>query len=298
MKKAAFVIIVSLWAALQSCEGAVWLAGPSDGSTLYVCAGDDLMVPWTYTLNSGDVLQRIDWYYYGGGVQELLATFPQGVFLPGPTFGDRVHSLSNAGVLLSHVTVGDSGTYSVRVTGHAVSGSSFGFNRSVNVHVADQLLTYDGHLQLTESPVAVLDVASGEWTLELHCGQFLFSYPPPFDVEWITPQGATLHSSAFRDGHFVLHLPSPVTGGAYTCRVRAQLPMACILNDTQDTWTVDLMQARLVILETRQAYAEAKFRNDTEHLLAENLSLRQQLASTTSSLSSRITARERCLCHW
>ena len=52
------------------------------------------------------------------------------------------------------------------------------------VTVADGLMTSDGQLKATQSPVAVFSNSTQQWHVALACGNFTYHHQPPFDVLW------------------------------------------------------------------------------------------------------------------
>ena len=46
-------------------------------------------------------------------------------------------------------------------------------------------VTVDGELQISENPVALLDQATNEWSIELRCGAFASPANPSLDVQWV-----------------------------------------------------------------------------------------------------------------
>jgi len=72
--------------------------------------------------------------------------FTHSMFMALPAFSGRVQQANNGGGLtLKHVTLGDSGTYSVEVTGQDANGHAFTQRRSVNILVTSELHTHYTH---------------------------------------------------------------------------------------------------------------------------------------------------------
>ena len=51
--------------------------------------------------------------------------------------------------------------------------------------MTDALMTRDGQLHASQSPVAGVDPRTGLWSLELLCGPFVYLRHAPFAVEWL-----------------------------------------------------------------------------------------------------------------
>ena len=54
--------------------------------------------------------------------------------------------------------------------------------------VADDLILQDGQLQVQQTPEAVLDPDTDQWSIQLTCGVFNFHGSPLFSVEWTVSQ--------------------------------------------------------------------------------------------------------------
>ena len=93
-----------------------------DNTTKYVCTGSTAVLPWTVTLDQGDEIVDIQWYFRGRS-DEMIAMFAHGNFLAMPAFSARIRHMPNAGVAVSHVTPSDSGRYYVQIMGR----NSLGF---------------------------------------------------------------------------------------------------------------------------------------------------------------------------
>ena len=78
-------------------QGITWSPeSPGDGSTVSLCSGQDLVVPWTYLLDNGDTVGTVQWFFDGQS-QEMIAIASHGHFFSEPVFGGRVDAVENAG---------------------------------------------------------------------------------------------------------------------------------------------------------------------------------------------------------
>ena len=101
----------------------------------YACAGSSVTLPWEFILAlTGETVEDVKWLYEGHS-DEMVAIFAQGHFLPLPAFSKRVQYVTNAGLSLSHVTVGDSGNYTVMVTILGKDGTFQHLERTVQLEV-------------------------------------------------------------------------------------------------------------------------------------------------------------------
>ncbi|KAL8580292.1 hypothetical protein ACOMHN_061533 [Nucella lapillus] len=64
----------------------------------------------------------------------------------------------------------------------------------------------NSQLQVVQQPAAVYDNGTGEWMVDLTCGDFPSPTQPPFGVQWTTPSGNTKPSSHYEHGKFHLYL--------------------------------------------------------------------------------------------
>ncbi|XP_070173733.1 tenascin-R-like, partial [Littorina saxatilis] len=149
------------------------------------------------------------------------------------TANTRVDFLPNAGLSLRFARPQDSGNYSVQVKLKQAHSSLASVWRTVTLSVTDRPpATQDGALRATLSNAAVRDDVTEDWTLQLHCGQFVDLGHPPVDVVWKTPSGEVRNSSYRDNGTFVLSLSSPVQGGNYSCHLPPSAPAARCLTAT------------------------------------------------------------------
>jgi hypothetical protein len=86
-------------------------------------------------LSPGDVLAEVTWTFSGSS-QEMAATSIHSFFFPTPSFSGRVQHTSNAGLELQHVTLADSGVFTVEAIVQAASGNLVRLQRSVTVTVS------------------------------------------------------------------------------------------------------------------------------------------------------------------
>ncbi|KAK7089102.1 uncharacterized protein [Littorina saxatilis] len=250
---AAFVVTCSILA--LSFSGHVcfeWLPDLPDDTVQYACVGDDLLLPWNFTTSPGDAILSIQWFVRGSS-QQMIAIVSLNNFLATPAFSNRVERVEDAGLNVSHVTAGDTGNYSVQVTGHTASGAYFVYSRFVVVQIMEngKLLTSDGQLQATLEPNAVFNSTADEWSLVLSCGNFTYLGDPPFNMEWLTPTGEVLPSVDYTDGYFHLHVTSD---GNYTCRIPQQAAADVCLQQNSSRHAnahVDNMESRVILMEAR-----------------------------------------------
>ena len=224
------------------------MSGTANGTTLYLCSGDNLTLDWAYTLSHGETVHDIEWLYDGHS-NEVIAIQTHGHFLPGAPFSHRVEqsSTTNAGLQLTHLLVGDSGLYSVEVTYADDTGFQHTLLTTVHIVVADDLMTQDTHLHASQSQTAVKD-DRGDWAVELECGQFIFGQStPPRGVQWKTPSGSLVSSTKYENGFFSLLVPpTQLEAGAYSCQVSAQDDHTCLRGNTdaKASVVVDAVSAR------------------------------------------------------
>ena len=114
-----------------------WSSSLTDGTLKHVCAGDDVTFPWKLTLNPEEQLVTIHWTFQGRS-NEIIAMLHAGRFLPMPTFSSRVSRVAEEGISLNHVTVGDSGNYTVVVTAHDRDGNTFTLRHRAELRVTGQ----------------------------------------------------------------------------------------------------------------------------------------------------------------
>ena len=116
-----------------------WAPLPKDGDVIYACKGDDVTFPWAYTLSPGEEISSIEWLFH----TEVIAMLSRGLFIPRPAYSGRVQQAANGGIVLSHVTTGDAGNYTVEVN---VVGSANVFKHTVILHVNSKIAWLVGWL--------------------------------------------------------------------------------------------------------------------------------------------------------
>ena len=119
-----------------------WAPVPKVGDVIYACKGDDVTFPWAYTLSPGEEISSIEWLFHGFS-QEMIAFLSHGVFAPLPAFSGRVQQAANGGIVLSHVTTGDAGNYTVEVN---VRGTTDAFKHTVILQVNSKIAWLFGWL--------------------------------------------------------------------------------------------------------------------------------------------------------
>ena len=85
-----------------------------DSSVIYACAGGELSLPWTASVNSPGTIDHVSWLHQSTTRDEIAIT-ANGRFTPMPGFAGRVQQTTNAGILLDNLTMSDAGNYSVNV---------------------------------------------------------------------------------------------------------------------------------------------------------------------------------------
>ena len=82
---------------------------------IYACAGGELSLPWTASVNSPRTIEQVTWFHQST-TRDVIAMATNGRFIPMPESAGRVHQTTNCGILLDSLTMSDAGNYSVDVT--------------------------------------------------------------------------------------------------------------------------------------------------------------------------------------
>ncbi|KAK7090650.1 hypothetical protein V1264_010415 [Littorina saxatilis] len=247
--------------ALSALEAYQWDGGPEDKAKIKACVGGSASFAWSFVTGLGETMLGRDWWFQAPGKDKRtqIATYKGKHFYA--TDNTRVDFLPNAGLSLRFARPQDSGNYSVQVKLEQANSSLASVWRTVTLSVTDRPpATQDDALRLTLSN-AVRDDVTEDWTLQLHCGQFVDLGHPPVDVVWKTPSGEVRNSSYRDNGTFVLSLSSPVQGGSYSCHLPPSAPAARCLTATSlrkaaAQLYVDNKDVRLSFLEARQREIE------------------------------------------
>ncbi|KAL8617915.1 hypothetical protein ACOMHN_026492 [Nucella lapillus] len=252
--------LITTFLILGTCRGLEWSEKLRNevNKPLHVCSGQNIQLFWNFTLGQGERLKGMVWRCQVEGEEEdMLASFMDDHFVPMPSFSGRLAHLQAGGLELSCATILESGNYSVAVSVEDASNSLTVHHKAASVTVLDMPKTVDGDLHLTVGHEAVRDVTSGEWHVQLSCGNFSDRGHPAVEAVWTTPTGNTLPSSNYSDGFYHLLLDNPVVAGNYSCRIAPlQAAMVCVARDSplQDTAWVNVLEtpARFTLLEARQ----------------------------------------------
>ncbi|XP_076469665.1 uncharacterized protein LOC143299994 [Babylonia areolata] len=266
MRVRIFAVCLCLFLPLVRCLR--WQTDLNDAIAITACTGKDVTFPWEFALDQGDSLFNVEWLF-DGPPPELMAFNSHGSFVPLPNFADRLTHGTSGSLTLRHVTPNDRGNYSIEIHGSDASGSSFRLTRTVYVNVTEPLLSPDRPLQLTTQ--AVQDPATGQWSLQLRCGDFNTDVQPSdFTVEFLSPTGAVYNSTGYQDGHFLLTVTPLTPQGSYTCMVPPRFAgLGCLPTNLTGLGTasthLDPVSGELLLVRARQ-----------DHLQNENLLLRKE----------------------
>ncbi|XP_070173732.1 fibrinogen C domain-containing protein 1-like [Littorina saxatilis] len=272
------------------------------------CPGGSASFPWSI-LTGRDTILNIAWSFQAPDKEKTsIATYQSTHFYATDTV--RLGFLANAGLSLRFARPQDSGNYSVRVQlQRAKSSELVSAERTVTLSVTDLPPgTQDGDLYSTIGDV-VRDDVTEDWTLQLHCVQFVDLGHPPVDVVWKcrsflvvhftaplifsefsrcgilivcqTPSGEVWNSSYQDNGTFVLSLSSPVQGGNYSCQLPPSAPAVRCLDATSPLNSaaqlyVDDKDVRLSFLEARQRELEQVNEDQANLLQHQAMQISQQ----------------------
>ncbi|KAK7108125.1 uncharacterized protein [Littorina saxatilis] len=248
--------------ALSSTHPFKWSPDLEDNVVKHTCLGDDLHLLWDFNITSGENISSIEWFFRAES-EEVVAMFAHGNFLPMSTFSKRVRYVPGAGIVLSHVTPGDKGAYSVEVLGHDVNNTFINERRTAKVQLGEPPSTDHGDLEVGLDQTAVYDNLTDQWSVRLTCGHFVHTGQPPVRVVWTTPSGRTAQSSGFKNGNFYLQLSNPVKGGNYMCSLDPQTTAAsCLSNSSRllqsSALHVDGVETGLILLQAEKEALQEK----------------------------------------
>ena len=109
---------VSVIASLQ------WAPRPRNGEVIYACEGEDVTIPWDFTLTAGEDITSIEWLFRGAS-QEMVAMYSHATFIPLPAFSGRVQRVASGGLILRHVTTADAGNFTIEINGKQNTANLF-----------------------------------------------------------------------------------------------------------------------------------------------------------------------------
>ncbi|XP_070179014.1 uncharacterized protein [Littorina saxatilis] len=282
--------------ALSALEAHQWDGGPEDKAKITACPGGRASFPWSIVTGRGETILGRDWWFQAPGKNKgtQIAAYVNKHFFATDNIYSHVGFLPNAGLSLHGARPQDSGDYSVRVELKQADSHLVSVWRTVTLSVTDRPpATQDGALHVTLSD-AVRDDVTKNWTLSLHCGQFVDLGSPPVDVVWKTPSGEVRKSSDQDNGTFVLSVSSPDQGGNYSCHLPASSPAARCLTATSPLNAaaqlyVDNKDVRLSFLEARQREQNGFI----EHMMQVNKEQALHLNQTITELTTQCNLRAR-----
>ncbi|KAK7090717.1 hypothetical protein V1264_010479 [Littorina saxatilis] len=274
--------VVLFVVALSALEAYQWDGGSEDKAKMTACLGGKASFPWSI-LTGSETIVNTAWSFQAPDKEKtIIATYQSTHFYAVDTV--RLGFLANAGLSVRFARPQDSGNYSVRVLLQQAKSSELVFaERTVTLSVTDLPLAaaQDGSFYVTLSD-AVRDDVTQDWTLQLHCGQFVdLGQPPVQDVAWKTPSGEVRNSSYQDNGTFVLSVPSPVQGGNYSCRLPPSAPAVRCLTATSPLNAaaqlyVDDKDAILLFCEARQRELEQEKKDQANLLEHQVMQISQQ----------------------
>ncbi|XP_070184662.1 uncharacterized protein, partial [Littorina saxatilis] len=273
--------VVLFVVALSALEAYQWDGGPADKAKITACLGGSASFPWSILTGSETIL-NIAWSFQAPDKNKTtIATYQSTHFYA--TDSIRLGFVANAGLSIRFARPQDSGNYSVQVQlQQAKSSELVSAERTVTLSVTDlPPATQDGAFYVTLSD-AVRDDVTQDWTLQLHCGQFVdLGQPPAVDVAWKTPSGEVRNSSYRDNDTFVLSVPSPVQGGNYSCRLPPSAPAVRCLTATSPLNAaaqlyVDDKDAILLFCEARQRELEQENKDQANLLEHQVMQISQQ----------------------
>jgi hypothetical protein len=97
-----------------------------------------------------------------------------------------------------------------------------------------------------------------------------------------TPNAHSLASSGYRDNGFYLLVPNPVEGGGYSCHVPEAESCLHGHNSSTASFTLDKLEARLVVLEAKDIELETK----VTELQAKNAALEVQIVDLENKVGT------------
>ena len=115
----------------------MWTTQTQTQTLINTCVGSKLTFAWFFTLDTGERVEDIKWLYTPGGTgtSTMIASYGAGTFMAFPSVAQRLHHLGNGSIELSHVTLSDSGHYTIEVI--LTKGGVFSsVRRTAVVHVA------------------------------------------------------------------------------------------------------------------------------------------------------------------
>ncbi|XP_070173740.1 uncharacterized protein [Littorina saxatilis] len=272
--------VVLFVVALSALEAYQWDGGPEDKAKMTACLGGKASFPWSI-LTGSETIVNTAWSFQAPDKEKtIIATYESAHFYAVDTV--RFGFLANAGLSIRFARPQDSGNYSVQVQLQQAKSSELVLaEKTVTLSVTDlPPTTQDGSFYVTLSD-AVRDDVTQDWTLQLHCGQFVDLGQPPVDVAWKTPSGEVRNSSYRDNDTFVLSVSSPVQGGNYSCRLPPSAPAVRCLTATSPLNAaaqlyVDDKDAILLFCEARQRELEQEKKDQANLLEHQVMQISQQ----------------------
>ncbi|KAL8625351.1 hypothetical protein ACOMHN_044494 [Nucella lapillus] len=221
---------------------------------------------------------------------EMIGVLTYDSFVAFPDYKDRVNHSTNASIIIYNVEPVDSGNYTVQVTGSNITHHYYELRQTVYIQIADHLMTQDGRVHVSQELNPVLDEASGLWTIQLTCGDFVFKgQQPPYDVQWTFPEGEVMNSSKYKNGRFYLTLNGAMQSGNYTCRV--PLNETCLSVDTAtygaDSIYLDSVDIRLALLEKENEQLKLRLQESTRVMNDRKIRLEKEIEQLKVRLQNR-----------
>ncbi|KAK7473908.1 hypothetical protein BaRGS_00034813 [Batillaria attramentaria] len=204
-----FACTLFLWCILDEASAFRWDAALRQRSSLSVCEGQNLTIPWAFQLDPGEKAEVFEW--------------------------QRKYGL-DAALTITISEVKDSGTYTVIASITNAKNKKKKYTHTVSVLVLVSPATSDGrmHVAMLPEPVIVGSGTEVDYHARLSCGTFKNLGHPPVTVVWTLPAGVNMASTTYQNGTFYFDVPNPVVSGLYSCEINSTDPALDCVDRSSD----------------------------------------------------------------
>lgn len=273
-----------------------WTYSLPNGTELNICESSRISFPWGFRLSPSERVDKVTYYRQlqfetpDDGIERL---WEDGLGTPIDTSAKRFTFTSNNQMVISAVTVNDTGIYLMKVvlaSTDETEAPHYVTTASLVVKVSP-VLKKELHIALHPQAAMVSDGPQPGWHVMLSCGTFLNLGHPPITIRWTNSSGTVLSSTSYENGVFYLIIPNPVEPDSYSCQVEPRDPaVACASFRSpvraQPRVRVEAMDARIILLEARLSELTARY-TEMSTRITELTTRDAQLAAQDSERAAR-----------
>ncbi|KAK7471459.1 hypothetical protein BaRGS_00035895, partial [Batillaria attramentaria] len=202
----------SFLTATPGSEAFQWTSTLQDNAYVAACVNKTTNLQWSFTRDNGETVHSIRWYFHGESPEKLIAVHTANYFFVVPEFSERVQFLNNGGLVMSQLSVNDSGKYSVQISVSNHTNVVADYTRAAHLEVSDGL-------RLVQERTAVLDPKTDSRHVTLKCGPIVNQSQQTPDVVWKVHDNTYIRSLRIMRSLKLVLCPGEAFQAYYCCQM-------------------------------------------------------------------------------